>query len=125
MTPITINPYLFFTGNCKEAMEFYKGVFGGELDLTPNEDQTMMHAQLSGGVISLMACDGDRRTPYEKSYVSLSLNGSDTEKLTALFNQLAEGGEITSGLKQEVWGDTFGTLTDKFSVDWMVNISAQ
>ena len=122
---MNLHPYLFFTGNCAEAMEFYHGIFGGKLDITPHADgKGTMHADLSGGDITFFASDSDRTTPYETCFISMSLSGNDSEKLTNAFNKLAEGGEITSELKTEVWGDTFGTLTDKFGVDWMVNISA-
>jgi PhnB protein len=121
-----LNPYLFFTGNCAEAMEFYKSIFGGELKTMPNEGRPgLMHADLTSDDITILATDGMRTSPYETSFVTLSLNGSDSEKITAAFNALAEGGEVTNPLKTEVWGDTFGMLTDKFGVDWMVNINAK
>jgi len=125
MGNITLSPYLFFTGNCQEAMEFYKEVFGGELQTSPNPDgKGLMHADLSGGVIDLMASDGTRTTPYEVCRISLSLSGTDTEKLTELFDKLSEGGKDITALKTESWGDVFGSLTDKFGIDWLVNISA-
>jgi len=118
-------PYLFFTGNCQEAMEFYQTVFGGELKTMPNPDgKGLMHADLSGGDISFMASDGTRTEPYDVCRISMSLTGSDSDKLTAAFNKLAEGGNVDHELKTETWGDTFGSLTDKFGIDWNVNISA-
>src|SRR5579872_2110979 len=113
---IKLNPYLFFTGNCKEAMEFYKEVFGGELSVQTFKDAGMesegiMHAELSDGQFDLLACDGDRKEPYETSFISLCVSGTDTEKLTRVFDQLSGNGKVTSPLKVESWGDTFGTLT--------------
>jgi PhnB protein len=132
MSQINLKPYLFFTGNCKEAMEFYKSVFGGDLtiqmmDDAPVEDAAkmtgkVMHASLVSDNISFMASDGSRTEPYEMSCITLSLDGSNAEKLTEMFNALAEGGKVTSPLKKEYWGATFGMLTDKFGIDWMVNI---
>ena len=129
MSAVTFNPYLFFTGNCKEAMEFYKEVFGGNVEYAmfegmPEMDGKVMHAHLTGGLIEFMASDGMRTEPYGVCSITLSLGGKDTEVLTGLFNKLAEGGKIDSPLKVEAWGDTFGTLTDKFGTDWMVNIAA-
>lgn len=133
MEPISLDAYLFFTGNCREAMEFYHTIFGGELTMQsnsevpgaglPGAENNIMHAYLRGGVINLMASDGTRTEPYETSQISLSLGGTDEEKLRGLFDALSEGGTITSPLKKEFWGDTFGTLTDKFGIDWMVNIA--
>jgi len=121
-----LHPYLFFAGQAQEAMEFYKGIFGGELKTMANPDgKGLMHAELSGGDIDFMASDGDRTEPYtEVCRITLSLSGADADKIKGAFNALAEGGEITSALKTESWGDTFGTVTDKFGIDWMVNISA-
>jgi PhnB protein len=121
-----LDSYLFFTGNCQEAMDFYKSVFGGELNVMPNQDgKGVMHALLSGGDIRLMASDGTRTEPYETSQISLSLSGNDADHITEVFNQLAEGGSVTAPLKVEVWGDTYGAVTDKFGIDWMVNIAAK
>ena len=121
---MNLHPYLFFTGNCAEAMEFYKIIFGGELKLVPNQDgKGIMHADLSGGDLELLASDGTRTTPYETSSISLALTGSDNEKITGAFHKLSEGGTVTAALKTESWGDTYGSLTDKFGIDWMVNIS--
>jgi PhnB protein len=88
---IQLDPYIFFTGNCKEAMEFYKTVFGGELTVQafddmpgekmPGTEGKTMHAHLKGGDVSLMASDGTRTEPYETCQISLSLSGSDEAKL--------------------------------------------
>ena len=106
-------------------MDFYKGIFGGELKTVPNQDgKGLMHADLSGGDISFMACDGTRTTPYETCNITLSLSGTDAEKITSAFNKLSEGGSEITPLRTESWGDTFGSVKDKFGTDWMVNISA-
>lgn len=106
-------------------MEFYKDIFDAELTTTPNPNgKGIMHADLTSDEISFFASDGDRTEPYGPSFISMSLTGSDTEKLTTIFNKLSEGGRDIVPLKVESWGDTFGSLTDKFGVDWMVNISA-
>jgi PhnB protein len=123
---MTLYPYLFFTGNAAEAMEFYKEIFGGELKTMPNADgKGLMHADLSGGDISFMASDSDRTEPYGTSCISLSLNGKDGDKIKTAFEKLSDGATNITPLKVESWGDTFGQLTDKFGIDWMVNISAE
>jgi len=120
-----LHPYLFFiNGQCAEAMEFYKGIFGGELQMMPNADgKGIMHAYLKGGAIELMASDGTRTEPYETSYITLSISGSDGEAIKAAFAKLGEGGKVIDELRVEVWGGTFGMVTDKFGIDWLVNIS--
>jgi PhnB protein len=129
---LRLKPYLFFTGNCREAMEFYHSVFGGELTLQTQAEMlgehatspdSIMHAELTNGMMHMMASDGTRTEPYETSSISLSLNGADEPEFHEVFAKLAEGGTITDPLKTESWGDTFGTLTDKFGMDWMMNLS--
>lgn len=140
MSKIQFDAYLFFTSNkCKEAMEFYKSVFGGELTMQtygkgmPAEmmsgemkahNDKIMHSLLSGGDIRLMASDSTRDTEFGQSFISLSLSGEDEDKLKSLWDKLAETGEITMPLEKAPWGDTFGSVTDKFGIEWMMNINA-
>ncbi len=135
MSQITLNPYLNFNGNTREAMEFYHQVLGGELKLQtfsevsgmevpPGYEDKIMHARLDSDVIAIMATEG--RPGVEVKFgdnVSLSLMGSDTAKLTEIFNALTSGGEVTMPLAKQFWGDTFGALKDRFGVYWMVNIT--
>jgi PhnB protein len=128
---IKLHPYLFFNGNAKEAMEFYKSAFGGELSVTmfddiPSPDTPenlkgrVMHAALTGGDVELFASDSNQASE-RAAKIELSISGDDTENF---FNKLSEGGKVKSALKKESWGDTFGQFTDKYSIDWMINISA-
>ena len=132
---VTMNPYLNFEGNTREAMEFYHRVFGGELTIstfgeypdmaTPDEyKDKVMHAQLNAEDITLMASEGQPGKPVNfGDNVSISLSGDDTERLTRYFNELSEGGELIMPLEQQVWGDSFGMFKDKFGVYWLVNIA--
>lgn len=131
-----LSPYLNFNGDTEEAMNFYKSVLGGELQLSrfsdmhdpsvPEDYQNkIIHATLTTDVLSFMASD----TPPGKSVtfgdsVHLSLAGTDEALLTKFFNGLSEGGEVTMPLAKQFWGDTYGQFTDKFGIHWMVNISA-
>jgi len=134
MDKVNLEPYIFFNGNCREAMEFYKSVFGGELffqnmsdvpgDVPKMEGVTenmVMHASLKGGDAAIMASDSPNASPQAKK-ITLSLGGSDEQKMRKMFDNLAAGGKVTTPLRKEFWGDTFGNLTDKFGVDWMMNI---
>ncbi len=133
MDTITLNPYIFFKGNCRAAMEFYKAIFGGELTVQSYEEVPgetpaglegqLMHAALTGGDISLMASDTLLASPLAAK-VSLSLGGTNEAKLTRIFNALCQDVEVRSPLKKEFWGDIFGSVTDKYGIEWMVNISA-
>jgi PhnB protein len=134
MEKVTLNPYLFFAGNCREAMEFYKGVFGGTLNIMTYDEAPgqqagamkgkVMHASLVNGEADLMASDSPQSDRLGTGKISLSLTGTDEQRLRSMFDRLAAGGKVTSALKKEFWGDTYGSLTDRFGVEWMVNISA-
>jgi len=131
----TLNPYLNFNGDAAEAMRFYQSVLGGELKIqtfgeagaaqNDAEKNLTMHADLSGEGITIYASDG---RPGEQvkfgDNVHMSLGGNDLDKLTGYFNGLAAGGNVDMPLAKQFWGDTFGMLTDKFGVNWMVNISS-
>jgi PhnB protein len=132
----TLNPYLNFKDNTREAMEFYKSVFGGKLQMNtfkdfhasqdPSEDDKIMHSVLeAGNGITFMAADTPNRMEYRAgSNFSMSLSGEDDAELRGYFEKLSAGGRVTMPLEKAQWGDTFGMLTDKFGVNWLVNISA-
>jgi len=131
-----LNPYIGFKDNAREAMEFYKTVFGGELEIhtfgeyqmpgqDPAENDKVMHAMLTAqnGMV-FMAADTPNGMPYAAgASISMSLSGDNDEELTDYFNKLAEGGSIAMPLDAAPWGDKFGMLTDKFGIKWMVNIA--
>ena len=134
MGKVLLDPYLFFKGNAREAMEFYKGVFGGELTVqaigeAPDfpgkesmDQQSVMHSMLDGDV-RLMASDSPKASAGSAK-VELSLSGEDETKLRKYWDALSAGGKVNMPLEKAPWGDTFGMLRDKYSVDWMVNITA-
>lgn len=130
MTALT--PYLFFNGNCKQAMEFYNACFGGELVAiqvkdSPAKDSMpaaqgakILNARLKSSSIDFSASDWLRpdRTPIQGNTVCLYLSGGTREDLSVLFERLAEGGEVTDPLKEQFFG-TYGALNDRFGVRWM------
>jgi PhnB protein len=129
-----LNPYLAFSDTARQAMEFYREVFGGELTLStfgeygggdgPDADK-IMHAQLETPAgYTLMASDtpAGMERPSGSS-VSISLSGDDGDALRGYFARLAEGGTVTMPLEKQMWGDVFGMCTDRFGVTWLVNIA--
>lgn len=128
-----LNPYISFTDNARQALEFYQGVFGGELALNTfgeygDPDAPIAHLIMHGMLetpdgFTLMGADtppGMDHTPGTTMTVSLS--GDDADKLQGWWAQLAEGGAIAVPLERQMWGDTFGMCTDRFGTPWMVNI---
>jgi PhnB protein len=115
-------------------MEFYRGVFGGELRMMtfkeyqasqdPSEDDKIMHAQLEAEGIRLMAADTPNSMEYQPgTNFNLSLSGEDEATLRGYFEKLQEGGKVTMPLEKAAWGDTFGMLIDRFGVSWLVNVN--
>ncbi|BCJ74726.1 VOC family protein [Catellatospora sp. IY07-71] len=129
-----LNPYIRFNGNARQAIEFYQSVFGGSMTMstfgefgqegTPIADQ-IMHAQLeSDAGYTLMASDTPPGMPYNPGdTITISLSGDDSDALQGYWERLAEGGKVEVPLEKQMWGDTFGALTDRFGVNWMVNIA--
>jgi len=132
-----LNPYLTFRDNAREAMEFYKTVFGGKLEMQtfkeyhasqdPGEDNKIMHAMLTAdNDIVFMASDTPNSMEYRTgTNMSMSLSGDNETELRGYYEKLSAGGTIGMPLEKAPWGDTFGMFTDKFGVSWLVNISGQ
>ena len=130
-----INAYLNFRGNTRQAMEFYRSVFGGKLEIAtfkdyqassdPSEDDLVMHSILrTEGGMTIMAADVPNRMDYQPgSNFSLSLSGDDEQQLRDYYLKLKDGGAETMPLAKAAWGDTFGMLTDRYGISWLVNIS--
>lgn len=137
---ITLNPYLNFRGQAREALDFYASVLGGTpttmtfaeggmAEQFPGEEQLLMHGQLvTDSGLTLMAADAPSSMPGESgSAISVSLSGGgdgDSEILAAYWEGLAAGATIVAPYELAPWGDRFGMLKDKFGVDWMVNSAA-
>lgn len=133
--PTLLNPYLSFKDNARQAMEFYKTVFGGTLELhtfkeyhasqDPSEDNKIMHSMLTtdSGLV-LMAADTPNGMEYKPgNTVSISLSGDNEPELRGYFEKLAAGGTITMPLEKAPWGAFFGMCIDERGTSWMVNIS--
>jgi PhnB protein len=128
-----LNPYLSFRDTAREAMEFYRSVFGGELEINtfgeyggaPEglSDDGVMHALLktdSGFV--LMASDTPGDAPQPGTSITVSLSGTDAGELRGYWEKLSADGTVQMPLEKQMWGDEFGMCVDRFGVPWMVDI---
>ena len=129
-----LNPYINFADTARQALEFYRGVFGGELALSTFGESGMadgpaadkiMHGQLETPAgYTLMASDAPPGMDVTGgTNISVSLSGDDGDELRRYFTALSEGGTVTVPLEKQMWGDEFGMCVDPFGVAWMVNIS--
>jgi PhnB protein len=128
-----LNPYIGFKDDARQAMEFYQGVFGGDLDINtfgefgdPDNADLVMHAMLETPAgFTLMASDTPPGMEYQSgSAISVSLSGDDENELRGYWDKLSDGGQVTMPLEKQMWGDVFGMVSDKYGIAWMVNIAA-
>jgi PhnB protein len=126
-----LNPYISFENNTRQAMEFYKDVFGGKLTMTTfrefhaGESDLIMHSVLEAdNGITFMASDPPPGMEHDPgTSIRMSLSGDNEEELRGYWQKLSGGAAIELPLETAPWGDAFGMLTDKFGIQWMVNIT--
>lgn len=128
-----LNPYLSFDGDARDAMEFYRSVFGGALTTNTFGDfgaqqsgddaGKIMHSMLeTDSGFTLMSAD----TPsgMERSANgTICISGDDADALRGYWEKLSSGGTVTMPMERQMWGDDFGMCVDKFGVAWMVDIA--
>ena len=138
---MTLSIYLHYDGNCREAFEFYRSVFGGDFDMistfgegppdmeVPEEERdNVMHVSYTIGSSVLMGSDVPSQfgpPPTTGTNVSISYTASSREETDTLFAKISEGGAVTMPLSDMFWGDYFGSCTDRFGVNWMFSFSQQ
>ncbi|MGE5457060.1 MAG: VOC family protein [Methanococcaceae archaeon] len=127
--------YLTFSGDCEEALNFYKDTFGGEYSISmrygdspapcpDSQKDKIMHATFTSDGFMLMASDGP--ADYDKKRgdnVSLMLDFSDEAEEEKVYNALSSGGKVNQPLQDTFWGARFGMVTDKFGINWMLNFT--
>jgi PhnB protein len=132
--PSVLNPYINFRDNARQALEFYKDVFGGDLRVStfgeygdPNQPGAdgVMHGQLeTDSGFTLMASDTPPGMDVSSGAgnITISLSGDEEQQLRGYWDKLSEGGTVTMPFEKQMWGDLFGMCTDKFGVPWMVDV---
>lgn len=132
-----LNPYLNFDGSARDAMEFYRDIFGGELTVNTYAEfgapegvdpDAVMHAMLeTPSGFTLMAADTPPGMPVQPgSSMVISLTCDDPaegDDLRGYWERLSDGGEVQVPLERQMWGDDFGQCTDRFGIAWMVDIA--
>lgn len=137
----TVNVYLTFNGNCLEAFNFYKSVFGGDFpyvgkfnEMPPQEGMPPMSAEDGEKIMHIslpistetILMGSDTGGEWSSNFsignnFSISVNTQSTQEAVQLFNGLSLDGQITMPLAKTFWGSYFGMLTDKFGINWMVS----
>jgi PhnB protein len=132
----TINSYLIFNGNCREAMTFYKNCLGGELvfqtigesplseKMPKKMKECILHSTLTNGSFLLMGSDMVSENGLIKgNAVSLTLSCGSEKEIRSCYKKLSAGGKATHPLEDSFWGALFGDLTDKFGNQWILNFN--
>lgn len=139
----TVNTYLTFNGNCEEAFNFYKSVFGGdfcylgrfgEMPADSSCDEHPIPEELKKKIMHMsyaftpdnMLMGSDTLPPHSPEVIqgnnfTLSIKVDDMKEATRIFNALSKGGSIVMPLEKTFWATLFGMFTDKFGINWMVN----
>jgi PhnB protein len=141
----TLDLYLSFSGNCEEAFNFYKSVFGGDFSVlsrysempggdeiaedsahaqSDNDGDKIMHVRLPvGGGAALMGSDrpSAEETAVPGDVFSISIAPDSEEEAIRIFNELSAGGQVTMPLEKTFWNALFGEFIDKFGIKWLVN----
>ncbi len=133
---MALNTYLTFDGNCREAFEFYRSVFGGEfaefrtfgdgppdMPVSEAEKNHVLHVALPIGSSVLMGSDSSSSAPplAVGNNFSLSIEVESREQCDELFAKLSAGGSVIMPLQEMFWGAYFGQCTDRFGINWMVD----
>lgn len=135
--------YLNFLGRTEEAFTFYRGVFGGEFlqpihrfrevpglpPMSAEDGEKIMHVELAivGGHV-LMGTDAMESMGHSLTMgtnVHLNLEPDTRTEADRLFAALAAGGTVTTPMQEMFWGAYYGSVTDRFGVQWMVNCAAK
>ncbi|MDN3687659.1 VOC family protein [Cyclobacterium jeungdonense] len=130
----TINPYLGFDGNCREAMTFYQTCFGGALTFQTIGESPMasqcptgkeghiLHSSLTGDNFLFMATDMTPPDGFKSgSEVSLAISFDSESDIRKVYELLSKQGNVLDDLKESLWGSLFGVVQDRFGKVWMLD----
>jgi PhnB protein len=135
-SPTEVQPYLFFEGRCEEALEFYRRALGAEVlammrvkdspdpsMAMPGAENNILHASFRVGSSTIMASDGQAQSPAQFRGFALSLNLRDQKEAARLFSALVDGGQAQMPLTKTFFSPSFGMVTDRFGVMWMLYVA--
>jgi PhnB protein len=131
-----LEPYLFFSGKCEQALNAYVKIFNGKIDgltrfkdmpadqgpqITPGTENNVMHARFAADGFKFMASDGRPGQEYKDGPISLSISVGSKAEADRIFAALGDGGKLDMPMQDTFWGSYFGMVTDKFGIDWMIS----
>ena len=138
-----INPHIHFNGNTEEAFEFYKSVIGGEFsrilrykDLSnegfafPEEElNKIMNIALAIGSVNILSGSDVPnilgKVSEHENRSKITITADSKEEADTLFNGLSVGGDIECPIGNSPWGSYFGSLRDKYGIEWMIEFTVK
>jgi PhnB protein len=138
----TLNPYIYFNGNCEDAFNFYKSVFRQEFtyigrykdvpktdrQIFQESDEKIMHVSLPISTETILM-GSDNIEAYKEaikySNFSLIIHTDSKEEVDRLFNELSENGQIKVPMNLTFWGSYYGICIDKFGISWKITIESE
>ncbi len=131
---MSLNPYLFFNGECEKAFQFYARALGGKIDAmikhagTPAEAQVpaewgdkIMHGRLTVNGQAIMGSDPPPGRYTKPQGFSVAFHVTDPGEAERVFRALSENGRVTTPMQETFWAARFGMVVDQFGIPWMVN----
>ncbi|MEH7224112.1 VOC family protein [Bacillus sp. JJ1566] len=134
---MSVDIYLVFNGNCREAVEFYAKVFkcespqimtfaqspqSPEYQLPEEAKDLVLHARLNIDGSNIMFSDNFPGQPFvEGNNVTLALISKNMDDLKSWYEQLKDGGTVEMELQETFWSKLYGQVTDKFGIHWQIN----
>ncbi len=136
-----VQPYLFFNGNCEQAVEFYRNALGAQVEFSirykespeppppgmvpPGFENKIMHTSFRIGETTVMASDGCSADKPQFEGFSLSLSVPNEKEADRAFAALSKGGQVKMPLTKTFWSPRFGMVQDRFGVGWMVSVPGE
>jgi PhnB protein len=130
-----LEPYLYFSGKCEDALNAYAKIFNGKIDgmsrysempagqgpkIAPGTENYVMHARFEADGFKFMASDAPNRT-YSEGPIALSISVDSKADADRIFSALSDGGKVEMEMQSTFWGSYFGMVNDKFGIDWMIS----
>ncbi|HEY4601867.1 MAG TPA: VOC family protein [Cerasibacillus sp.] len=131
---MSVNIYLTFDGDCREAVMFYADAFqtakpkimtfgeappNPEFKLPEEAKDLVMHTRLNINGTEMMFSDTFPGTPYNQgNNFSLTVVSKDIDEIKSYFNKMKQGATVEMDLQETFWSKCYGKLTDKFGVGW-------
>ena len=135
---IEVSPFLSFNGDCESAFDFYKSIFGGEFDfiyrykdvpaekaISESVQEKIMHISLplmkNVNLMGADVFDASGQNAEMINRVTVGLRTNNQEETLRIFDALSEGGIVSMPLQKAFFADLFGSVTDKFGINWSIN----